>query len=584
MDWYGSLQWSDTPPSGGLNHNIQYKNKLIAVTSPLDMSDKTPPKSLQSTLAFFNFQQDPTWKVYVDGQLVTELPFAASANQRITIRDGISYVGIIPLPATDLGRDAEVVLLPDVPVEMHYVPEQQRQNRMPGLRISNYMLKKDEPLDKQAADWKKVQQAYGGFVIEMSDNTEYPDFAAFQTHISRAVIETRWEENTGIAHVKYASGGDIIEFGFNPEYTRGQSNQLFTYRRVNGEWLYLPPGIDRDSTLSQQGTTGRLEKLGAVLEYEPGRMAFLQAEPITGTFAGYNPLPDPTFWQLSTPGGMKISADGRIGMARITVQSDVSTINIEHVLREGQKTFDAATAIVLSGVDERPAVEFNGADVSGDILQVEIDGKQAYVVPIRNAFEPFGFAERYKAAQRAWRQGAEIKMRDTLIQDWYVAGPFPNPDMTGFDTAFPPEKEPVELQAKYEGIDGAEIAWKRILPAGQPALGSGTVNLVPHFTPNTSATAYAYTKVVSDRDRTATLFAGSDDSITVWVNGEKVLARNVQRAVKLDDDRADIKLREGENTILLKIDQAGGGWGFAVRLADGWGVPLTGDGMKYGFE
>jgi len=36
--------------------------------------------------------------------------------------------------------------------------------------------------------------------------------------------------------------------------------------------------------------------------------------------------------------------------------------------------------------------------------------------------------------------------------------------------------------------------------------------------------------------------------------GENVHANKAHRAVKLDDDRVDIQMREGENTILLKID------------------------------
>lgn len=407
MDWYGSRQWTDTPPLGGLNHNLQHKNKLIALTSPVNMRDRVAPRTLQTTLAFFNFQDEPTWEIYVDDQPVAELPFRASTGQRITIQDGVSYVGIIPIPATDLGRDAEVVLYPGVPVEMHGIPAQHRRERLPGLLISNYMLRQDQPLEKDATDWEKVQRAHGGFVIEMGDVTEYPDFAAFQAHIAAATFETRWEDEAGIAHIKYVSGDDIIEAGYNPMYSSGSTATLFPYRRVNGEWMYLPPGIDRDSTLSRQGTTGRLEKLGAVLECEPGRMAFLQAEPTTGTFVGYNPLPDPTFWSLSLPGGMKISADGRIGIARIAVQPETGRIRIEHALRDDQATHDTATAIVASGLHKLSAVTLNGADASDRVLQVEIDGEQAHVVPLRDVFDIEGFASRYSAAQQVWREGGE---------------------------------------------------------------------------------------------------------------------------------------------------------------------------------
>ena len=65
--------------------------------------------------------------------------------------------------------------------------------------------------------------------------------------------------------------GDRFEFGYRPEYGwkevehRVPTDRCWTYRRVNGQWPYLPEGMDRDTSLSQQGRAGRLEKGGAVL-------------------------------------------------------------------------------------------------------------------------------------------------------------------------------------------------------------------------------------------------------------------------------------------------------------------------------
>ena len=78
-----------------------------------------------------------------------------------------------------------------------------------------------------------------------------------------------------------------VHYGVMP----GQQVKAVPYRRINGSNPYLQPGIDRDTTLSQQGTTGRLEKNGAVLMTEKGRIAYLQTEPSSGTYTGYNPLP-----------------------------------------------------------------------------------------------------------------------------------------------------------------------------------------------------------------------------------------------------------------------------------------------------
>ena len=65
---------------------------------------------MQSSIALYNYQATPDWEIYVDGRRVETLPFKARQGQRITIKDGVTYLGIIPLPATDLGRTDEVVL------------------------------------------------------------------------------------------------------------------------------------------------------------------------------------------------------------------------------------------------------------------------------------------------------------------------------------------------------------------------------------------------------------------------------------------------------------------------------------------
>src|SRR5262245_13963689 len=42
---------------------------------------------------------------------------------------------------------------------------------------------------------------------------------------------------------------------------------------------------------------------------------------------------------------------------------------------------------------------------------------------------------------------------------WHIIGPFDNTEGTGFDTAYPPEKE-IDLARKYTGKGGATVAWR----------------------------------------------------------------------------------------------------------------------------
>ena len=55
---------------------------------------------------------------------------------------------------------------------------------------------------------------------------------------------------------------------------------------------------------------------------------------------------------------------------------------------------------------------------------------------------------------------------------------------------------------------------------------------------------------------------GSDDTLTVWCNGEKLLSQNVLRPCTPDSDQLTLKLRPGKNKLLMKICQGDGEWAF----------------------
>jgi hypothetical protein len=384
---------------------LQYRNKMVVVDSPYDLHDRKDVKSLQSSIAFYNYQQPAlTWEIFIDGRQVAALPAAAQAGQRITIHDGVSYIGVIPLPATDLGRKDEVVLAEGT------VQNYQNLDYKAALVIDDVNLQKDAPLDK-TADWRKIDNAYGGFVIEFGDAAEYKDFADFQKHIADARLEaTPKSEKAGnnervTLEVKYVSGADTLEMGVRTDYREGQTTECFTYRRVNGNWPYLPPGLERDTNLTQQGTTGRLEKNGATLKTKPGMMAYLQTEPTTGTCAGFNPLPDPNFFELTAPGAHVVRADGKLGIARVVVRPREDRIWVDHGLRDDQNSPDMAQCLLLFGFRGEPVVEFNGkpAKVARDLglpagvpMKVKTADGDAYVLPLTDAKpDPAAIQARY---------------------------------------------------------------------------------------------------------------------------------------------------------------------------------------------
>jgi hypothetical protein len=87
--------------------------------------------------------------------------------------------------------------------------------------------------------------------------------------------------------------------------------------------------------------------------------------------------------------------------------------------------------------------------------------------------------------------------------------------------------------------------------------------------------AYLKTTINSAREQKAMLEVGSDDGVKIWVNGKQVHANNAARPVKQADDKVKIDLKQGSNTVLMKITQGGGDWACCARLVGADGKKIT---------
>ena len=67
----------------------------------------------------------------------------------------------------------------------------------------------------------------------------------------------------------------------------------------------------------------------------------------------------------------------------------------------------------------------------------------------------------------------------------------------------------------------------------------------------------------------ATFAIGSDDTVSVWVNGEQVSVSNEPRSLYPDQDRFNVRLKKGDNRVLLRIGNLGDAWGFCLRVLSG---------------
>ena len=89
-------------------------------------------------------------------------------------------------------------------------------------------------------------------------------------------------------------------------------------------------------------------------------------------------------------------------------------------------------------------------------------------------------------------------------------------------------------------------------------LGEGDVN---------DHSSYALITLESDSDQDGVdMKVGSDDSVKVWLNGEEVHNNPVNRGAGDFQDTFQVDIKQGDNLLLVKVSERGGGWSMFVGV------------------
>ncbi len=151
---------------------------------------------------------------------------------------------------------------------------------------------------------------------------------------------------------------------------------------------------------------------------------------------------------------------------------------------------------------------------------------------------------------------------------WWTLGPFDNTDGSGYNTTYIPEDTTqIDTSIKYEGIDG-QVRWQK----SDDRTLDGYVGLGRDVD---WAVAYAFATVVSPDERKVQLRFDSDDQGKVWLNAEEVHAHTRTYQTEIDRDIIPVTLKPGKNSILVKVCEEEGGWGFYLRITDTDGKPFN---------
>ena len=141
-----------------------------------------------------------------------------------------------------------------------------------------------------------------------------------------------------------------------------------------------------------------------------------------------------------------------------------------------------------------------------------------------------------------WRYARFPGDQNTWITDWKILGPFQKGDYnkhSRFDEALDPESVGKWVALK-KGVMTEEIDVEQQL---------GKLN---------NCSAFVRTTLVSPIDQEVTIIAGCDDWVSAMVNGDFIThGKSIS---------SSIKLKKGENQLLLKLIEKGGGWTFHCRI------------------
>ena len=166
-----------------------------------------------------------------------------------------------------------------------------------------------------------------------------------------------------------------------------------------------------------------------------------------------------------------------------------------------------------------------------------------------------------------------IPAKWAYVQDWYVIGPFPNPDRVNLRRKFPPESV-VDLDATYVGKDGRTIKWEFMQAKNANPEERWRTDFKPEVVPSDEPYGiwYAYAEVFSDIACDRWIAVGSDDRSDIWINDVPVWgSSNKLKQWRVDEGYRRIHLNKGRNRILVRVENGwmSLGWSVSISLEDG---------------
>lgn len=97
---------------------------------------------------------------------------------------------------------------------------------------------------------------------------------------------------------------------------------------------------------------------------------------------------------------------------------------------------------------------------------------------------------------------------------------------------------------------------------------NGFLSLWNKFDPYELIIAYAHSFIYSPEDRKTDMLVGTDDGAKIFLNGKEIYRFLEVRIAEPDQDIVTLHLKKGWNSLLIKIENNFGGYGFYARVRD----------------
>lgn len=155
------------------------------------------------------------------------------------------------------------------------------------------------------------------------------------------------------------------------------------------------------------------------------------------------------------------------------------------------------------------------------------------------------------------------------MREWLVLGPLPygepedgrlERDLVGGEAGLAGATETAESRRWRKVRTKGNLLDFRDLFAGEPS---------------EHAAAYALVHVLARKSRWTTVAVGSDDGVSVRVNGLLFHAHDVPRGHHFGDDKVRVKLRRGWNRLLFKVVNGEGGFALSARFEEPEGLEFS---------